>query len=151
MSVDLQIENEEVLKKIRDISKQLLPQASRIGFQKACALIKKEAMQNCPVDDGVLRASLSYKTSKDGGVVFTNVEYAPYVHEGTGIYAKDGNGRKTPWTYMGPDGTFHITSGQKPNPFLQDAADANMMKIALCFEGLLEKVNNGTERETGDS
>lgn len=50
----------------------------------------------CPVDQGQLRASLLMEMDTENGVpvarVGTNVRYALYVHQGTGIYGP----RKTP-------------------------------------------------------
>lgn len=52
------------------------------------------ARRGCPVDEGRLRSSLAMevRTSSDAvvGRVGTNVQYALYVHEGTGIYAGKG-------------------------------------------------------------
>jgi len=60
--------------------------------------IENDAKVKCPVDDGTLRASIKHDSEagndKITGIIGTNVEYAPYVHEGTGLYAKDGKGRK---------------------------------------------------------
>ena len=65
------------------------------------------------------------KVSKSKGTLTTAVGsfifYAPYVHYGTGIFAKDGKGRKTPWIYEDADGKFHRTVGQKPKPYLVNA------------------------------
>ena len=59
------------------------------------------------------------------GKVFigTNVEYAPYVEFGTGIYA-DG-GRKTPWVFKDSKGEWHKTSGMQPSHFLKKAIEEN--------------------------
>lgn len=74
------------------------------------------------------KASITSETevtaSEIVGRVGTNEEYGPYVHNGTGIYAKDGNGRKTPWGYTvraGKHKGFHWTQGQRPQPFLENA------------------------------
>jgi hypothetical protein len=52
------------------------------------------ARRNCPVDEGRLRSSLAQETRATSSAVIgrvgTNVKYALYVHEGTGIYAGKG-------------------------------------------------------------
>lgn len=95
---------------------------------KACLLVENEAKKNCPVDQGPLRASITsdVKLTHEAvsGMIGSNNSYAPYVHNGTGIYAKDGNGRKTPWKFKVKKGKYkgwHVTKGQKPQPFLEKA------------------------------
>lgn len=97
-------------------------------MENACLLIEGEARKECPVDQGFLRASITHTIQEDGdklvGTIGSNLEYAPYVHQGTGIYAVNGDGRKTPWGYAAKAGKykgFHWTRGQKPNPFLTRA------------------------------
>ena len=97
-------------------------------MDRACLAVEGEARKNCPVDQGELRASIASETEATEeeiiGRIGSNLEYAPYVHNGTGIYAKDGNGRKTPWGYTVKAGKykgFHWTHGQKPQPFLENA------------------------------
>lgn len=109
------------------------------GMEKALLVIEADAKRNAPVMDGRLRASITHEvvSSPDeaSGRVGTNVEYAPYVHEGTGIYAREGNGRQTPWAYKHPkSGDMVFTHGNKPNPFLRDAMDANKERIAEIFK-----------------
>ena len=48
---------------------------------------------------------------------------------GTGKYAKEGNGRKTPWVYRTADGEFHFTEGQEPQPYLLPALEENTEQI----------------------
>lgn len=116
-----------------------LPDVISQRLDMACQIVENDAKENCPVDDGVLRASITHQVSDNTGVIGTNVEYAPYVHEGTGIYAKGGQGRQSvPWTYKDAEGKYHKTQGQKPNPFLQDALDSNHDKILECFKEVLE-------------
>lgn len=98
------------------------------NMKTACFVVEAEAKKNCPVDMGFLRASITSDVMvEDGeivGIIGANSEYAPYVHNGTGIYAKEGNGRKTPWGYTvkaGKHKGFHWTHGQRPKPFLEDA------------------------------
>lgn len=118
------------------------------NVEKACILVKTEAQKNITVmgcvDEGLLRASMDYKvnvnTKNITGTIFNNNEYAPYVHQGTGIYASDGNGRKTPWKWYGESVKWkgwHITQGQKPKPFFENAIEDNITKIEnILKEGL---------------
>ena len=53
---------------------------------KACALVEGEAKKKAPKDTGALRRSITSKVENAGsetqGVVFTPLEYAPYVELG---------------------------------------------------------------------
>ena len=55
----------------------------RAGISYGTALCEKYAKQFCPVDTGNLRASISTKMENNKGIVYTNVDYAPYVEYGT--------------------------------------------------------------------
>lgn len=68
---------------------------------------------------GTLRKSITHKVVDDTVYVGSNVEYAPYVELGTGIYATDGNGRKSPWVWVDKNGKAHYTRGMKPNHMLK--------------------------------
>ena len=102
-----------------------------VAIDRGCQVIENKAKELCPVDDGILRASITHKVQESSvgtitGTVGTGVEYAPYVHQGTGLFAVDGNGRKEPWVYKDAKGQFHKTIGQKPQPFLLDASIGEM-------------------------
>ena len=102
-----------------------------VAIDRGCQVIENKAKELCPVDDGVLRASITHKVQESSvgtitGTVGTGVEYAPYVHQGTGLFAVDGDGRKEPWVYKDAKGQFHKTIGQKPQPFLLDASIGEM-------------------------
>lgn len=137
MCMEMEYDDKEVMENLEKVIKQLLPEAIKQGMTKACLIVQRSAKQKCPVDDGTLRASIRYEASEEQGIIGTNTEYAPYVHEGTGIYAKEGNGRQTPWVYKTAKGEYYTTSGQKPQPFLKDAANENIQNIIECFENLL--------------
>ena len=91
---------------------------------------------------GRLRNSITHKTEDEADgvdiIVGTNVEYAPYVELGTGLLAEKGDGRKTPWTYMGSDGKFHTTTGAAPRPYLrpavEDHADEYKRVVEQCLK-----------------
>lgn len=86
------------------------------------------ATEYCPKDTGNLSQSIDYGLIEDNMEmqVGTNVEYAPYVELGTGIYAEDGNGRKTPWVYKDTEGKWHRTSGMKAQPYLRPALEKHL-------------------------
>lgn len=105
-------------------------------LESACLMVERDAKILCPVDDGTLRNSITYEVEDNIGVVGTNIEYAPYVHQGTGIYAVEGNGRKTRWSYEDAEGNWHSTIGQKPQPFLEDALNKNRDEINKLFKGV---------------
>lgn len=68
---------------------------------------------------GTLRKSITHKVIDDTVYVGSNVEYAPYVELGTGIYATDGNGRKSPWVWVDKNGKAHYTRGMEPKHMLK--------------------------------
>lgn len=121
------VNNSDFVKSIQDATLQIIMDEAN-KMEKACLIVENQAKQDCPVDEGILRASITSEVdvteSAIVGRVGSNLEYAPYVHNGTGIYAKDGDGRKTPWAYKVKSGKhkgFHFTRGQRPHPFLEDA------------------------------
>lgn len=98
------------------------------NMNSACLVVERKAKMLCPVDQGQLRASIFSQVDLEEGKIIgrvgSNLEYAPYVHQGTGIYAVNGDGRLTPWGYTVESGRyqgFHWTRGQRPNPFLDKA------------------------------
>ncbi len=128
-------DNSEFIKSIENATIQMIMQESK-KMEKACLLVEAQAKQDCPVDMGVLRASITSEVEVTGdeivGRIGSNEEYAPYVHNGTGIYAVNGDGRKTPWTYVVKAGKYkggHFTVGQKPQPFLEYAKLFNMDSV----------------------
>lgn len=112
------------------------------SMQKACLLVERDAKKGCPVDTGNLRASLHHAVNLNinqvEGLIGSNLEYASYIHQGTGIYARDGSGRKTPWVYVVPCGKYkggHRTWGQRPKPFLLNAQMKNIIQIERILAG----------------
>ena len=75
-----------------------------------CLTVEGEAKKLCPVDTGVLRAAMLHQVSMNDtsviGVVGNSSEIAVYVHQGTGLYAINGDGRKTPWGYKTESGKY---------------------------------------------
>lgn len=100
-----------------------------------------KAKERVGVGTGALRAdirSLGVEIVGDEvhGAVGNSLEYAIYHHQGTGIYASDGNGRKTPWVYEDPKtGEKIYTRGSKPNPYLKDTIEQEQSTISKLLGG----------------
>jgi HK97 gp10 family phage protein len=101
------------------------------SMQRACALVEATAKQKAPKDTGQLRNSITSRVEADGGeirgIVYTALEYAPYVEFGTG--PENGGRTDVPWKYQDDEGNWHTTSGQKPQQFLKPALDENANRI----------------------
>lgn len=114
------------------------------ALNKACLVVENEAKRLCPVDTGDLRNSITHEVDDGVGIVGTNKEYAPYVEFGTGIFAVEGNGRDTPWSYQDDKGEWHTTVGQKPQPFLEPAARIKKKLVIKVFNDEINRqIQNG--------
>ena len=100
---------------------------------KACLLVESTAKKKVPVETGALRRSITTEIHDTYGEVGTNMEYAPYVEFGTGLFATNGDGRKTPWSYQTADGEWHYTTGMKAQPFLGPSLEENKKEIVQIF------------------
>ncbi|DBA34936.1 TPA_asm: tail completion or Neck1 protein [Caudoviricetes sp. vir524] len=119
---------------------------------KGMLVVEGGARSNVSVDIGELRRGITTKTLEktENSVKIgtgTNVEYAPYLEYGTGIYAENGKGRTTPWVYYyagtkGPEG-WRFTRGNKAKPFLRPAYDENKEKVQEVVRGELERAIEG--------
>lgn len=105
---------------------------------KACALVEGEAKKKAPKDTGALRRSISSTVKGTEGIVFTPLEYAPYVEYGTGLFAEKGGRKNVPWYYKDEEGKWHITSGQYPHPYMRPALNENREEVLrLIKEGII--------------
>ena len=137
------------------------------ALRRACARVMADAVNEAPADTGELRQSITYEVEGKVGVVGTNLFYAPYVHQGTGEFARDGNGREGYWVFVKGSGSgeqsserkvytldqarqivaimrsegldAYYTHGQHPNPFLERALDKNKDNIAQDFIDAIEE------------
>lgn len=137
MADNIRIEGlDEVLNRIEKIGS--VAQAQQ-ALGQACALVERAAKQKAPKGEGDLRRSITSKVEGLVGIVFTPLEYAPYVEYGTGIHAEGGNGRKdVPWAYEDEKtGELIWTKGQEPQPYMRPALYDNKQAIlAILKEGL---------------
>ena len=137
MSAEIKFEGlDEVLYKLNKIS-------SDANIEEAlgtcCAVVEKSAKQKAPKDTGALRRSITSKVEGNQGIIFTPLEYAPYVEYGTGLFAESGGRKDVPWNYQDDEGKWHSTSGQKPQPFMRPALEENKQLIKQILKEELTK------------
>ena len=137
MSAEIKIEGlDEILYKLDKIS-------SNANIEEAlgtcCAVVEKSAKQKAPKDTGALRRSITSKVEGNQGIIFTPLEYAPYVEYGTGLFAESGGRKDVPWNYQDDEGKWHSTSGQKPQPFMRPALEENKQLIKQILKEELTK------------
>lgn len=111
---------------VKDNRKQFANEIQRLMYKAAKAVgehNKSAITLATPVDKGGLKEANDYKIKEKGLETTVDVgnplDYAPFVHEGTGEFAKNGKGRKGGWAYKGDDGKVHFTRGQKPQEFIR--------------------------------
>lgn len=131
----VKIDSNSLLKRIDKMCSETNISAA-IG--KACALVEGEAKKKAPKDTGALRRSISSTVKGTEGIVFTPLEYAPYVEYGTGLFAEKGGRKDVPWYYKDEEGKWHRSSGQYPHPYMRPALNENREEILrLIKEGII--------------
>lgn len=113
-----------------------------MAMGKACAVVERRAKELAPKDTGELRRSITSEVSECDigieGIVFTPLEYAPYVEFGTGLFAEKGGRTDVPWHYKDDEGNWHTTSGQHPQPYLRPALADSREEIIKILRGVFE-------------
>lgn len=132
------------------------------AMQDACDLVEGAAKYKAPKDTGALKRSITNRIEVIGnevsGIVFTPLEYAPYIEYGTGMYAENGNGTSGYWVYVGDKDydpnrkksgkrytlqeakqivaimrskglEAYYTNGMRPQPFMRPALKENEQNI----------------------
>lgn len=139
--------NDSITINIDNLIENVLPEKIVQALDDTCIYLVQQAQEKCPIGDGSgerghIRESIDHTITSENGVftgrVGSNNEIAIYVHEGTGIYAIEGKGRKdVPWTYQDRKGKWHSTKGMHPKQFLREAIEENRDFILENFEGIL--------------
>ena len=128
---------DEVLESLNNLADE---EKMQQALNKACLLVEGSAKKKAPKGEtGALARSITSKVEGNTGIVFTPLEYAPYVEFGTGLYAEEGGRKDVPWSYEDDKGEWHTTSGQHPQPFMRPALNENRDKIIKIFK---EEVSN---------
>lgn len=123
---------QDSIKSLEDIEKY------NAALGRACALVERSAKQNAPKGNGELRRSITSKVENGVGVVYTPLEYAPYVEYGTGLFAEEGGRQDVPWHYQDDKGEWHSTSGMMPQPYMRPALNDNREQIIRIFKEALK-------------
>ena len=116
------------------------PAAYAAAMKKATLLVERAAKMKVPKGTtGELGRSITSDVEVDAkevrGIVYTPLEYAPYIEYGTGLFAEAGDGRKdVPWCYKDDEGNWHSTSGQPPRPYMRPALNENRELIKRLLE-----------------
>lgn len=111
-----------------------------LALGKACALVERSAKQKAPKAEGDLRKSIQSKVEEGVGIVFTPLEYAPYVEYGTGLFAEKGGRKDVPWAYQDEEtGEWIWTTGQHPQPFMRPALNENREQIVKILKEGIQK------------
>ena len=89
---DITIEGADEL--IERLDKLINIEQAMKSVGKACSVVERAAKQEAPKDNGELRRSITSKVEQDGndaiGIVFTPLEYAPYIYVRSLNRAKSG-------------------------------------------------------------
>lgn len=98
----------------------------------------------CPVSEqygGTLRDSITHQVVPSENAVYigTNNEYSIYVELGTGKYYP--GGRQTPWVYQDKLGNWHLTYGQRAQPYIKPAVADNIQTFKTIIENNMKKMD----------
>ena len=131
----------EIAAKLRSLGSKG-PVMMAAALHAGALLIQNEAKLLVPKKTRTLSRSITIQPGKMSGkraqvLIGPTVEYGKWIEFGTGIYAKGGDGRKTPWVWRTPDGKFITTRGYKPQPYMRPAFDTKREAALREFERVL--------------
>lgn len=144
MNVSLKIIGaEEVAKKLQTFGEIDLKNAREKRLKESAILLEWEAKKEAPVDKGILRKYIRSRVNADHAIVYNNIAYALYVHEGTkthlikpkekkGLFWNGANhpvkSVRHPWT--------------KANPFFTRALENSQSRIQKRFSEIIDTLAN---------
>lgn len=132
----------EFIRSLENATSKMIKECMK-NMETACLLMERSAKKKVNVDQGTLRASITHDVVLENGMIvgsiFSNLNYAPYVEKGTGVFAVDGDGRKTPWNWKNEGSSKwrgrKQWQGSRPHPFLEPAREENKDKISKILAG----------------
>ena len=99
--------------------------ALKKSLETAALLVERSAKQKAQKDTGALRRSITSKVEGLEGIVYTPLEYGPYIEYGTGLFAEEGTAEKM---CLGTTKTIKATG----------TAQADLNRILLCARALMK-------------
>ena len=123
MSVDFHDYSRIVIEKINECGVKFLEEAS--------GELEAQVKRNTKVDTGKTKGSWEHVVHESllEAEVGSRYKNALWEEFGTGVYALNGNGRRTKWVYKTPDGKYHTTVGKKPRRALYNAYNTKKNQI----------------------
>lgn len=105
--------------------------------------LSSQTARNQRIDTGQTKGAWTYIVDEDAKevVIGNPLENAIWEEFGTGEYALNGDGRKTPWVYTDRKGETHFTHGKKPNRALWNAFQTLKPKLIKRAEALMKELN----------
>ncbi len=134
---------EEVAKKLQTFGELDLKNAREKWLKESAIFIEWEAKKEAPVDKWILRKYIRSKVYTDYAMIYNNIAYALYVHEGTkthlikpkekkGLFWNGANhpvkSVRHPWT--------------KANPFFTRALENSQSRIQKRFSEIIDTLAN---------
>ena len=103
-------------------------------LEEAGGEVEAQAKRNTKVVTGKTKGSFQHAVDEGSLTchVGSNYDNAIWEEFGTGIYAVEGNGRKTPWVYVDEQGVRHLTVGKRPRRMLFSAFNST--------QGLIKRI-----------
>ena len=137
---------DEVTKKFKNLSEKDLKAATDKWLKESAILIEWEAKKEVPVDNGNLRKSIKSAVYPDYAVVYTNIFYAPFVHEWTKPHLIRPVRKKALFwidkEWMGHFATLVHHPWYKWNPFFTRAAENKSERIVNRFYEIINEYIN---------
>lgn len=108
---------------------------------EAAGELEGQVKRNTKVGTGQLKNSWTYTVDESNGeaTIGSPLENAIWEEFGTGQYALNGDGRKTPWVYKDDKGNWHRTTGKQPRRALNNA----YITLKSSLQARLEQVLKG--------
>ena len=118
----------------KDFTKVVLDKIHTTGetfLEEVGGEVEAQTKKNTKVDTGKTKGSWEHIVDTDKMEVQIGSRYQNALWEefGTGIYALNGDGRKTKWVYRTEDGKYHTTVGKKPRRALYRAYESKKNAI----------------------